>query len=130
MTTMQATPITQAPPRTNARPIAMMLGGLMMLSFAVSACTASRYQIADALQRYGMSSSQAGCASEFLRGKLSTRQVDRLSDAARYYRGNGRLTFGDLLRVATSVRDPDVALQVGASAVACGIAADVPIPGL
>ena len=97
---------------------------------SLAGCTASRYQISDALQRYGMSPSQAGCASEFLRGRLSTGQVNRLSDAARYYNSSGSLTFGDLIRVAASVRDPEVALQVGASAVACGIAADMPIPGL
>jgi hypothetical protein len=98
--------------------------------FAVSACTASRYQISDALQRYGLSPQKADCASEFLRGKLSVRQVDRLTDAARYYNASSRLSFGDLIRVAASVRDPEVALQVGASALACSIAADVPIPGL
>lgn len=94
-----------------------------------SACTASRYQISDALQRYGMNPNEAGCAAEFLRGKLSVRQVDRLTDAARYYNADGPLTFGDLVRVAASIRDPDIALQVGASALACGIAADVPVPG-
>ena len=114
-------------PATLAAPI---LGGICALSLGVSACTASRYQISDALQRYGMSPSQASCAAEFLRGKLSVSQVDRLSDAARYYRGDGTLTFGDLVRVAASVRDPQIALQVGASAVACGLAADMPIPGL
>jgi hypothetical protein len=91
-------------------------------------CTASRYQVSDALQRYGMNPSQASCASEFLRGKLSTRQVDRLSRAAWDFRGGGQLTFGDLLRVATSLRDTDTALQVGGAALACGIAADIPIP--
>ena len=101
----------------------------LVASLSLSACTASRYQISDALQRYGMSPGQADCASEFLRGKLSTGQVNRLSDAARSYRGAGPLTFGDLVRVAASVRDPDIALQVGASAVACGVLADMPIPG-
>lgn len=105
---------------------AMAVVGLSALG--LSACTASRYQVSDALQRYGMSPSQASCASEFLRGKLSVAQVNRLSDAAKTYQGNGRLTFGDLVRVATSVRDPQIALQVGASAAVCGLAADMPIP--
>jgi len=104
------------------------LASLCALGLGLSACTASRYQISDALQRYGMSSGQANCASEFLRGKLSVAQVNRLSDAARTYQGSGRLTFGDLVRVATSVRDPQIALQVGASAAVCGLAADMPIP--
>lgn len=107
-----------------------LIATTLVAGLSLSACTASRYQISDALQRYGMSPSQSSCAAEFLRGKLSTSQVNRLSDAARYYNGNGRLTFGDLFRVAASVRDPQVALQVGASAAACGIAADMPIPGL
>jgi hypothetical protein len=102
----------------------------LVLSLSLGACTASRYQISDALQRYGMSPNQAGCAAEFLRGRLSVSQVNRLSDAARYYQGSGRLTFGDLVRVAASVRDPEVAIQVGASALACGLAADTVIPGL
>jgi hypothetical protein len=101
---------------------------LLAAAIALGGCTASRYQISDALQRYGMSPSQADCASEFLRGKLSRGQVDRLSRAAWDFRGGGRLTFGDLFRVATSLRDTDTALQVGAAALACGIAADIPIP--
>lgn len=96
----------------------------------VSGCTASRYQISDALQRYGLSSSEASCASEFLRGELSTRQVNRLSDAARYYNADGPLTFGSLFAVATSLDDPEVMLKVAGSAAACGLVADVPIPGL
>lgn len=96
---------------------------------ALGGCTASRYQVSDALQRYGMSPSQADCAAEFLRGKLSVSQVNRLSDAARYHNGSGRMTFGDLVRVAGSLRDPQIALQVGASALACRITSDIPIPG-
>ncbi|PKB14828.1 hypothetical protein B0I00_2430 [Novosphingobium kunmingense] len=95
---------------------------------ALSACTASRYQISDALMRYGMSENKASCAAEFLRGHLSTRQVDRLADAARYYNGNGALTFGDLVRVAASLRDTETAVQVGGAALACGLAADMVLP--
>lgn len=96
----------------------------------VSGCTASRYQVSDALQRYGLSSSEAGCAAEFLRGKLSTGQVNRLSDAARYYNADGPMTFGQLFLVANSLDDPETLLQVAGAAAACGIAADMPIPGL
>ena len=109
---------------------ASLLGGLAVLGLGVSGCTASRYQISDALQRYGLSRSQASCASEFLRGRLSVAQVNRLSDAARDYKEPRALRFGDLVRVAASVRDPQIALQVAASAVACKVAADMPIPGL
>jgi len=101
------------------------IGGL-----ALSGCVASRYQISDALQRYGLDRNQAGCAAEFLRGHLSTGQVDRLARAARYYNAADRLTFGDLVRVAGTVHDNQVLLQVGAAAFACRIAADVPLPRL
>ncbi len=98
-------------------------------SLALSGCMASRYQISDALQRYGLDRNQAGCAAEFLRGRLSTSQVDRLADAARYYRSDTRLTFGDLIRVAASVRDPKTALEVGGAAFACKLGANMAIPG-
>lgn len=101
-----------------------------LAGLTLSGCTASRYQISDALQRYGLSENQAGCAAEFLRGKLSTNQVSRLTKAARYYDRDGPLTFGDLIRVAGRVDDREVLFQVGAAALACRIAADMPIPRL
>lgn len=99
---------------------------------ALSACTASRYQISDALQRYGLSPSKSDCAASFLRGHLTTGQVDRLARAARYYNPSrtGALTFGDLIGVASSLRDTNTTVQVGAAALACGLAGDVRIPGL
>ncbi|AKM11243.1 hypothetical protein [Croceicoccus naphthovorans] len=109
---------------------APILTAAIAAATVLSGCTASRYQISDALQRYGLSSSEAGCASEFLRGQLSTGQVNRLSDAARYYNAAGPLTFGNLIAVATSLDDPEVLLQVGGAAAACGLLADTPIPGL
>ena len=98
-------------------------------SLALSGCMASRYQISDALMRYGLDRNQASCAAEFLRGHLSTRQVDRLADAARYYRSDSRMNFGDLIRVAASVRDTKTMLEVGAAAVACKLGANMTIPG-
>lgn len=95
---------------------------------ALSGCVASRYQISDALMRYGLDRNEAGCAAEFLRGHLSTGQVRRLADAARYYDTGGRMTFGDLVRVAGRVNDGEVLLQVGAAAMACKIGADIPLP--
>ena len=38
------------------------------------------------------------------------------------------LNFGDLVRVAASVRDGETLMQVGAAAVACKIVADIPLP--
>jgi hypothetical protein len=98
-----------------------------LAGLTLSGCTASRYQISDALMRYGLNENQAGCAAEFLRGHLSTGQVSRLSKAARYYDKDGPLTFGDLVRVAASIDDPETTLQVGAAALACKVGADVPI---
>lgn len=109
-------------------PFNRILALAALAGLAMSGCTASRYQIADALQRYGLSENQASCASEFLRGKLSTSQVSRLTKAARYYDRGGPLTFGDLIRVAGQVDDREVLLQVGAAALACRVAADMPIP--
>ena len=75
-----------------------------LAALALPGCVASRYQIADALTRYGLNRNQASCASEFLRGHLSTGQVDRLARAARDYRSDGPMTFGDLVRVTASLR--------------------------
>jgi hypothetical protein len=96
-------------------------------SLALSGCMASRYQISDALMRYGLDRNQASCAAEFLRGHLSVRQVDRLADAARYYRSDGPLTVGDLVRVAGSVNDRQTLVQTGAAVLACKLGANIPI---
>lgn len=99
-----------------------------LAALALSGCMASRYQIADALERYGLNPNQASCASEFLRGHLSTGQVNRLARAADDYNRAGELNFGDLVRVAASVRDGETFAQVGAAAVACKLVADIPLP--
>jgi hypothetical protein len=109
-------------------PFHRLLALAAMAGLAVSGCTASRYQISDALQRYGLSENQSSCAAEFLRGHLSTSQVSRLTRAARYYDRDGSLTFGDLIRVAGRIDDREVLFQVGAAALACRIAADIPLP--
>lgn len=99
-----------------------------LAALALSGCMASRYQIADALERYGLNPNQASCASEFLRGHLSTSQVNRLARAADDYRSDDALNLGDLVRVAASVRDSETFVQVGAAAVACKLVADIPLP--
>jgi len=109
-------------------PLNRTLALAALAGLALSGCTASRYQISDALQRYGLSENQASCAAEFLRGHLSTSQVSRLTKAARYFDRDGPLTFGDLIRVAGRVDDREVLFQVGAAALACRVAADIPIP--
>ncbi len=109
-------------------PTAKIAALAALTALTLPACTASRYQISDALMRYGLSQNKADCAAEFLRGHLSTAQVSRLSRAARYYNTNGPLTFGDLVRVAGSIGDTQTTLQVGGAAVACGLVADIPLP--
>ena len=99
-----------------------------LAGLTLSGCVATRYQISDALMRYGLDRNEASCAAEFLRGHLSTGQVNHLADAARYYETGKRLTFGDLVRVAGRVDDSEVLLQVGAAALACKIGADIPLP--
>ena len=116
-------------PRFKLVPRFKILALAAVASLALSGCMASRYQISDALMRYGLDQNQAGCAAEFLRGRLSTRQVDRLADAARYYRSDQRMNFGDLIRVAASVRDTRTMLEVGAAGVACKLGANMKIPG-
>lgn len=111
-------------------PHTKIVATLGLAALALSGCTASRYQISDALMRYGMSENKASCAAEFLRGHLSTSQVSRLSKAARYYDTGRQLTFGDLVRVAGTIDDPQVTVQVAASALACGLMADMPLPRL
>lgn len=93
-------------------------------------CVATRYQISDALMGYGLSRGEADCAAEFLRGKLSTRQVDRLARAAHDYRRNGPMTFADLLGVAGSLRDGETVMQVGAAALACRLGGRLTLPRL
>lgn len=98
-----------------------------LAGLTLSGCVASRYQISDSLMRYGLNENQAGCAAEFLHGHLSTGQVSRLTKAARYYNKDGPLRLGDLVRVAGSMKEPEILLQVGAAAFACKLAADIPI---
>lgn len=101
---------------------------LSLAALALSGCMASRYQISNALERYGLNPNQASCAAEFLRGHLSTRQVDRLARAAHDFGGERRMTVGDLVRVAGSVDDGEVLLQTGAAMLACKVGADIPLP--
>ncbi len=106
-------------------PFVRTLSFAALVGLALSGCVASRYQISDALMRYGLNANQASCAAEFLRGHLSVSQVNRLAKAARYYRSDGRLTVGDLVRVAGSLDDPKTSLEVGAAVLACKLTADI-----
>lgn len=109
-------------------PLAKTVTTTFVAVLTLSACTASRYQISDALGRYGMRPSTADCAANFLHGHLSGGQVNRLGRAARYYNPGRQMTFGDLISVAATLHDSQVALQVGAASLACGIVGNVPVP--
>ncbi|MCW6537771.1 hypothetical protein [Sphingomonas lycopersici] len=101
------------------------------LSLALAGCAASRERISLTLQDYGLDQRRANCASDFLHGHLSDRQLDRLSRAAVQHRGGyrrGPMTFGDLLRISAALGDANIPLSVGAAAVACGVAGDMPLP--
>ena len=102
---------------------------LTLAVLALPGCMANRYQISNALERYGLNENEASCAAEFLRGHLTTGQVNRLARAAHDFGGDRRLTVGDLVRVAGSVEDSEVLLQTGAAMLACKVAADIPIGG-
>ncbi len=57
---------------------------------------------------------------------LSLGQLQQLGNAAAAYRRDdpnpGQLTAGDLIRVASEIRDPKIALEVGKAAATCGVA--------
>lgn len=102
------------------------------LSLILAACTASRERISSTLQGYGLDQRRADCASDYLHGHLTNRQLDRLARAAANYPQDSarrsRLTYGDLLRIASALDDTHIPLSVGAAAVACGVVGDIPLP--
>lgn len=100
----------------------------------VAGCAASRERISLTLQDYGLDQQRADCASDFLHGHLTDRQLDRLSRAAVSQRQSNRsqsaMTFGDLLRISSALDDTHIPLSVGAAAIACGVAGNIPLPRL
>lgn len=111
--------------------LALATGALALL---IGGCAASRERISSTLQAYGLDQQRADCASDYLHGHLTDRQIDRLSRAAMSYRQDdprpAQLTFGDLLRISSALRDADIPLSVGAAAIACGLAGNIPLPRL
>ena len=82
-------------------------------------------EAARGLQRYGLDAPRADCVGERLQSRLSLGQLQRLGKAAAAYRQNdttpGALTPSDLIRVASELRDPAIALEVGKAAAACRV---------
>lgn len=117
--------------RSIRSPLVLTAGALALL---LAGCVASRERIASTLQDYGLDQRRADCASDYLHGHLTDRQLDRLSRAAVSYRQTyprqSGMTFGDLLRIASALNDTHIPLSVGAAALACGVAGDIPLPRL
>lgn len=97
----------------------------MGLLATVTGCTSPAAKISSKLRRYGLDDRRADCVGERLQRKLSTRQLERLGDAAEAYRQTDTvksgLTPSDIVRVAEDLKDPRIALTVGKAAVGCGI---------
>lgn len=104
--------------------------GLMTLvgvAVCLSACVNPSAKIAAELTRYGLDSRQADCVGNRLEGNLSIGQLRQLAQSARAYSTNdttpGRLTASDFIRVAASIDDPRVPIEVGRAAAGCGVIA-------
>ncbi|MBW6525775.1 hypothetical protein KZ813_02865 [Sphingomonas sp. RHCKR7] len=95
------------------------------LALAVTACAAPSTRIANGLQRYGLDPARSRCVGDRLERSLTLGQLQKLGKAAAAYGRDdpdpGRLTVGDLLRVAGEIKDPTIALEVGKAAADCGV---------
>lgn len=91
-----------------------------------SACASPSERIAASLSGYGIAAGPAACVGEQLERTLSLSQLAELGRVARAARARdpdpSRLTLDDLLRVATEVRDPRVAIEVARAAGRCNLA--------
>jgi hypothetical protein len=99
--------------------------GSMTLLISIAGCAAPSARISTGLQRYGLDQSRADCVGDRLQARLTLGQLQRLGKAAAAYRNGdttpGVLTVSDLIRVATELRDPAIAVEVGTAAVGCGV---------
>ena len=104
----------------------------IILGLAVAAslagCVNPSRAISTELTRYGLDASQAQCVGDRLEANLSIGQLQELGRAARAITEGdetpGRLTVGDLVRVAGRIADPRVPLEVTRAAAGCGILRD------
>jgi hypothetical protein len=94
--------------------------GLLLLCLPAS-CVNPSERIATQLEKYGFDAGQALCIGEHLEGNLSISQLKQLAAAARAAGADGSLTSGDLLRVASEIRDPKVAIEVARAGARCGV---------
>jgi hypothetical protein len=98
---------------------------LIAATFTVAACASPQTRIADSLSGYGIADGPAGCVGEHLGRTLSLGQLGELGRVARAARTRdpdpSRLTLDDLLRAASEIRDPQVALEVAKAAGRCNL---------
>jgi hypothetical protein len=99
---------------------------LIAAAFTATACASPSERIADSLSGYGIEQGRATCVGEHLQRNLSLSQLQELGRVARAARARdpdpSRLTLDDLLRAASEVRDPRVALEVAKAAGRCNLA--------
>lgn len=95
----------------------------------VGGCASPSERISGALGGYGLNATQAVCVGQRLERNLSITQLQQLAQAARAYTRNdtspGRLTGADLFRVASQIRDPQIAIEVARAASGCGVISSV-----
>lgn len=98
---------------------------LISAALTASACASPRERIADSLVGYGIEERRANCVGEELQRNLSIgqlRELGRVASAARERDPDpSRLTLDDLLRAASEVRDPRVAIEVAKAAGRCNL---------
>ncbi len=92
----------------------------------LAACASPSARIADSLTGFGLDSGRANCVGADLQRNLSTAQLLELGRVARAYRMRdpdpSRLTASDLLRAASEIDDPSIALTVARAAGRCNLA--------
>ena len=91
----------------------------------LSACASPRERIADSLTGFGLDQRRADCVGADLQRNLSTGQLLELGRVARSYQQRdpdpSKLTLSDLLRAASELNDPAIALTVARAAGRCNL---------
>lgn len=99
--------------------------GIVACLFSIGGCATPSARISTGLQRYGLDQQRADCVGDRLQSRLTLGQLQRLGKAAAAYRQGDTdprtLTVSDLIRVATELRDPAIAVEVGKAVVGCGV---------
>ena len=98
---------------------------LILTAVSLAACASPRERIATGLTGYGIEPGRAACVGEHLERSLSIAQLQELGRVAQAARNRdpnpSRLTLDDLLRAASEIRDPRIALEVAKAAGRCNL---------